>query len=102
MCPLISPARGALSSSIFCLIRECPVFHITGSRPDRLSSCGSTSEHFTSKMTGEPAPPHQVSREQHQQLVAEHRLPGFVHHADPVAVPLEPDPPLGPFPQPRP
>ena len=33
MCPLISPAKGAFNSTIFDLIKECPVFHITGFPP---------------------------------------------------------------------
>src|SRR5438046_2931682 len=49
--PLISPASSAPVSFIFCLMSECPVFHITGVSPARSSICGSTSEHFTSKIT---------------------------------------------------
>jgi len=38
------------------LISEWPVFHITGFAPAWASAVGSTSEHFTSKITGVPRP----------------------------------------------
>ena len=42
MCPDISPASGARSSFILSLMRECPVFHITGVPPARvIASVGS-------------------------------------------------------------
>ena len=56
MWPLISPASGACISFIFALISEWPVFHITGTAPAFSSACGSSSEHFTSKITGIPFP----------------------------------------------
>ena len=46
-------------------------------------------------------PARQVAREQHQELVAEYGIPAFVHHADPVAVAVEPDSQLGLFPHDR-
>ena len=56
MWPDISPASGACISFIFSLMREWPVFHMTGTPPAFAIASGSAWLHFTSKMIGWPVP----------------------------------------------
>ena len=93
MCPLISPASGALSSFILALMSECPVFHMTGLAPAFLSAAGKTSEHFTSKITGVPGPKRRTaSRPRMMRSWSPQRIsPDLVYRPDSIGIAVECD-----------
>ena len=96
MCPLISPASGAFSSLIFCLISEWPVRHMIGLPP---SLCDLVVEDLGGLDLGDDGragPRRQdVPGEDDEELVAPDDPPFVVDDADPVGVAVVADAELG-------